>query len=156
MFKPKITLYLCLRLCGVGQTYRPPKTYIFNPVSCFSPCIFSLFSYQIKNLQNNHVMYTLVWTTAKTWCQISDLSPAADNRDTTIPWRRRQRKRASGEISSSVMVSFSTALRMRPSRNKNVDLDILKVSLNRGCLPFIKKFRKFWLGIFGRYWERYV
>ena len=24
MFKPKITLYLCLRLCGVGQTYRPP------------------------------------------------------------------------------------------------------------------------------------
>ena len=42
------------------------------------------------------------------------------------------------ENGSSVVVSFSTALQMRPSRNKNVDLDILKVSLNRGCLPFTK------------------
>ena len=42
--------------------------------------------------------------------------------------------RASGKIGSSVMVSFSIALRMRPSRNINVVLDILKVSLNRFSL----------------------
>ena len=41
---------------------------------------------------------------------------------------------ASGEISSSVMVSFSFALRIRPSTNINVDLDSLKVSLNRFLL----------------------
>ena len=37
---------------------------------------------------------------------------------------------SSGEISSSVMVSFSFGLRIRPSTNINVDLDSLKVSLN--------------------------
>ena len=42
--------------------------------------------------------------------------------------------RPSGEIGSSVTVSFSVALRIPPSRNLNVDLDILKVSLNRFLL----------------------
>ena len=41
---------------------------------------------------------------------------------------------ASREINSSVMVSFSFALRIRPSTNINVDLDSLKVSLNHFSL----------------------